>query len=70
LTERKNNFELTTRPEREGLARAEQDCGVARLEVEASRVELSRRFSGILARIFHEPSSFPILGLPTNGNSE
>ena len=44
LTERKNNFELTTRPEREGLARAEQDSQAARLEVEASRVELGRRF--------------------------
>ncbi len=48
LTERRNNFELTTRPEREGLARAEQDSKDARLEVEASRVELSRRCSGIL----------------------
>ena len=49
LTERKNQFELTTRPEREGLARAEEDAQDARLETEASRVELSRRFSGILA---------------------
>ncbi len=48
LTERRNNFELTTRPEREGLARAEQDSKDARLEVESSRVELSRRCSGIL----------------------
>jgi hypothetical protein len=48
LTERKNNFELTTCPEREGLARAEQDSQAARLEVEANRVELGRRFSGVL----------------------
>ena len=48
LTERKNTFDLTTRPEREGLARAEQDSQAARLEVEASRVELGRRFHGIL----------------------
>ncbi len=48
LTERKNNFELTTRPEREGLARAQQDSQSARLEVEANRVEFGRRFSGVL----------------------
>jgi hypothetical protein len=48
LSERNNKFELTTRPEREGLARAEQDAQAARLEVAASRVALSRRFSGIL----------------------
>ena len=48
LSDRRRNFELTARPEREGLARAEQDAQVARLGVEGSRVELSRRFSGIL----------------------
>ncbi len=48
LEDKKRNFELTTRPEREGLARAEQDSQAARLEVEASRVELSRRFTGVL----------------------
>lgn len=48
LSDRKNKFELTTRPEREGLERAEQDAADARMEVSASRVELSRRFSGIL----------------------
>lgn len=48
LTDRKNKFDLTTRPEREGLARAEEDAQAARLETEASRVELSRRFSGLL----------------------
>lgn len=48
LTERRNKFELTTRPEREALERAENDAKAARLEVEASRVELSRRFVGIL----------------------
>jgi hypothetical protein len=48
LTERRNKFELTTRPRREGLARAEEDARAARLGAEASRVELSRRFSGIL----------------------
>jgi hypothetical protein len=48
LKDRNNNFELTARPEREGLTRAEQDSAAARLEVESSRVALSRRFSGIL----------------------
>ena len=48
LKDRNSKFELTTRPEREGLARAEQDSQAARLEVEASRVEVGRRFSGIL----------------------
>ena len=48
LIERKNNFELTTRPEREGLARAEEDLREARLDTEASRIELSRRLSGLL----------------------
>ena len=41
-------FELTVRPEREGLVRAEEDAREGRLEVEASRVELGRRFSGLL----------------------
>ena len=48
LAERRNRFDLTTRPEREGLARAVEEVEAARLEVESSRVELSRRFSGIL----------------------
>lgn len=48
LTERKNNFELTTRPEREALERAGKEVATVRLEVETNRVELSRRYSGIL----------------------
>jgi hypothetical protein len=48
LTERKNSFELGIRPEREALVRAQQEAEGARLAVETSRVELSRRFSGIL----------------------
>ncbi len=48
LTERKSKFELSVRPEREALERAKKDSEVARLEVETSRVELSRRFTGIL----------------------
>ena len=48
LTERHNRFELTSRPEREGLARAREDVEAARLEAEASRVALSQRFNGIL----------------------
>ena len=48
LTERKNRFELTTRPEREGLERAKEDAGTARLTVESNRVELGRCFSGVL----------------------
>ncbi len=50
LTERRKNFELTTRQDREGLERAKQESQAARLEVESSRVALSRRFSGILDR--------------------
>ena len=48
LNDRKKNFELTARPEREGLVRAEEDVKSGRLEVEGSRVELSRQFSGLL----------------------
>ncbi len=48
LTDRKKNFELTTRPEREALERAQRDSEAARLEVATNRVELSRRFTGIL----------------------
>ena len=48
LNERKKNYELTARPLREALARATEDANTARLEVEANRVELSRRFSGLL----------------------
>jgi hypothetical protein len=48
LTERKNSFELKTRPERESWERAKNEAEAARLEVEASRVALSRRFTGIL----------------------
>ena len=48
LTERKNRFELTTRPEREGLERATEEAGTARLAVESNRVELGRHFGGVL----------------------
>jgi uncharacterized protein YPO0396 len=48
FNERKNNFELKTRPEREALERAEHEAAAARLDAEASRVELSRRFPGLL----------------------
>ncbi len=48
LTEKMNRFELTVRPEREALERAENDARAARLDMETSRVELSRRFSGLL----------------------
>jgi hypothetical protein len=48
LNERKSKFELSIRPEREALERAENDSKAARLEVETGRVELSRRFSGLL----------------------
>jgi hypothetical protein len=49
FSDRKNNFELKTRPEREAWERAKTEAETARLEVDASRVELSRRFAGILA---------------------
>jgi len=48
LRERNGKFELITRPERDGLARAESEVRDGRLEVEASRVELGRSFSGLL----------------------
>ena len=48
LVERKNKFELTTRPEREAWERAKSDAEEFRLEVAKNRVELSRRFTGIL----------------------
>lgn len=49
LNHRKGEFELRVRPEREGLARAEDDVKSGRLEVEASRVDLGRQFSGLLS---------------------
>jgi hypothetical protein len=48
LTDRRSKFELGIRPERESLERAGKEAEAARLEAETSRVELSRRFSGIL----------------------
>ncbi len=48
LLERKSQFTLKTRPEREALERTEEDARQARLEVEASRVDLGGRFSGML----------------------
>lgn len=48
LRDRQSNFELTIKPERDSLARAEEDARASRLAVEGSRVELGRRFSGIL----------------------
>lgn len=48
LNDRRSQFDLTTRPEREALERATEDCESARLEVEKSRAELSGQFSGIL----------------------
>ena len=48
LTERKSNFDLTTRPDREALARWTGDARKLEVELLAKRVELSRRFSGIL----------------------
>jgi uncharacterized protein YPO0396 len=48
LRERNGKFELVTRPEREGLVRAEEDARAARVDVDESRVALSARFSSIL----------------------
>jgi hypothetical protein len=50
LVERKSGFELTMRPDREALERAKSDAEAHSLAVEESRVELSRRFTGILDR--------------------
>ncbi len=48
LNERKSRFDLTEQPERDGVERSNQEAVAARLEVEASRVALGGRFSGIL----------------------
>lgn len=48
LIERRNNFDLTTRPDREALARWTDDSKRLEEELVAKRIELSRRFSGIL----------------------
>ena len=50
LLDKGKTFQVATQPEREALARAEEESQAARLEVETSRVQLSRRFSGILDR--------------------
>lgn len=48
LRDRNNRFEMTTRPDREALARHIEEAQKFEEERLASRVELSRRFSGIL----------------------
>ena len=50
LRDRNNGFELKAKPLRESLARAEQEVRDGRLEVEASRVELSKGVSGVLEK--------------------
>ncbi|MEI6034101.1 MAG: SbcC/MukB-like Walker B domain-containing protein [Verrucomicrobiae bacterium] len=48
LSERKKQFDVTSRPERDGLARAEEDVSSELLAVEGRRAELGRRFGGVL----------------------
>jgi uncharacterized protein YPO0396 len=48
LRDRNSQFELKARPEREGLAQAEEDVRNAAVELESSRTELSRAFGGVL----------------------
>ena len=48
LLESNKDYSLRIKPHREGIELAEEKIQSARIEVEASRVELSRRFSGIL----------------------
>jgi hypothetical protein len=48
LDNRRVAFESVIRPVRENLAQAEEQRRAARLNTEASRVELSRQFSGLL----------------------
>jgi hypothetical protein len=48
IAERNRNFELTTKPQREGLARAEDEVASAKLEVAASQTGLARDFAGLL----------------------
>jgi archaellum component FlaC len=48
LIERRNRFDLTTKPQREALARTEEDVKSDRLEVAASRTQLGQSFTGIL----------------------
>lgn len=67
LAHRQNQFEFTARPQREGLARAEEDVQSHRLDVENNRVALSKRFAGILdpeliQRRAHFRTEFPKWG--------
>jgi len=48
LSDRKTNFEVSMKPEREALVRATEECQATQLATATSRVELSRRFGGIL----------------------
>ena len=48
LRDHNNSFELKAKPLRESLQRTEEEVREYRLQAEASRVELSRDFSGIL----------------------
>ena len=48
LKDRKSHFEISLQPGREALARAAEEAQTAGMESESSRVELSRRFKGIL----------------------
>ena len=48
LVDRKKNFELKAKPQREALAQAVEDVKSAKLEVAASRTRLGQSFTGIL----------------------
>jgi chromosome segregation ATPase len=48
LLKSKEEFSLRTKPHHEAIDSAQEEIQAARFSVEASRVELSRRFSGIL----------------------
>lgn len=50
LRDRNNSFELEAKPKRESLERAEEEVREYRLQSDASRVELSRNFQGILEK--------------------
>ncbi len=59
LSERKKTFELTARPERDGLERTTDEVRSARIVVAESRTSFTNRFSGILdAELDHRRDTF------------
>lgn len=65
LKDRNSQFELKARPEREGLVRADEEVRNAGIQVENSRIEIGRSFSGLLNAELDERRDNFRAGFPT-----